>query len=106
MVFEIYGREVEPGDRLYIRMKVAKLLDGGELSIPLHVVAGEEEGPVLGLVAGNHGTEYYHNRVVRRAIEDADPSEMRGTLLAIPVANPRAFASMTRSRGGMIMSYA
>ena len=96
MVFEIYGREVEPGDRLYIRMKVAKLLDGGELSIPLHAVVGEEEGPVLGLVAGNHGTEYYHNRVVRRAIEEAVPSEMRGTLLAIPVANPRAFASMTR----------
>jgi len=96
MVFEIYGREVEPGGRLYLRMKVAKLLDGSELSIPLHVVEGEKEGPVLGLVSSNHGTEYYHNRILRRFVEEIDPSGLRGTILAIPVANPKAFASMTR----------
>ncbi len=55
------------------------------------------EGPVLGLVSSNHGAEYYHNRIVRRIVNEADPSELNGTILAIPVANPLAFAHGTRS---------
>ncbi len=94
---EICGKEVEPGERAYFGLKVAKNLDGSVLTIPLHVVRGEQEGPVLGLSSGIHGQEYYHNRIIRRMVTELDPSELRGTLLAIPVANPPAFAHDTRN---------
>jgi len=89
MSFKIYGENIEPGTRRFLRMKIARMLNGGNLSIPLHVIRGEE-GPVLGLVSSNHGAEYYHNRTVRRIVNETDPSEVKGTILAIPVANPLA----------------
>lgn len=91
MVLKILGNEIEAGSKAFFRLKVAKLLDGSELTIPLHVVIGEGQGPVLGLVSSVHGQEYYHNRIVRKIILETDPSKLKGTLLAIPVANPLAF---------------
>jgi hypothetical protein len=96
MVLRIYGKDIEPGTRHFCRLRVAQLLDGNELSIPLHVIRGREDGPTLGLFASIHGSEYYSNRIIRRIVNDADPHGMSGTILAVPVANPSAFSHMTR----------
>ncbi|MBA7610980.1 N-alpha-acetyl-L-2,4-diaminobutyric acid deacetylase [subsurface metagenome] len=90
------GEELEPGSRGYYRMKVATMLDGSDLTIPLHVVRGEGEGPTLGIMAGVHGTEYYQNRIIRRIVNETAPDEVSGTILAVPVANPLAFSHVSR----------
>ncbi len=95
-MFKIHGREVEPGTHEYFRLKVAAMLDGNDLSLPLHVIHGEEQGPVLGLFAAIHGTEYYQNRVIRRIVNETPPDALKGTILAVPVANPPAFSHVTR----------
>lgn len=92
----ICGEEIKPRSRSFFQLKVVELLDGSDLSIPLHVVCGSEQGPVLALLACVHGTEYYQNRIVRRIVSEILPDEIRGTILAVPVANPIAFAHMTR----------
>jgi predicted deacylase len=96
MSFKIYGENIEPGTRSFLQMKIARMLDGGDLCVPLHVIRGEGDGSVLGLVSSNHGAEYYHNRTVRRIVNETDPSEVKGTILVIPVANPLAFSHKTR----------
>jgi predicted deacylase len=96
MVLEIYGKKIEPNTKNYFQLKVAKLLDGNELKIPLHVIQGKGDGPVLGLFSSVHGAEYYQNRVVRRIVKETEPDELNGTILAVPVANPLAFSHTSR----------
>jgi len=92
----ICGEELEPGSTGFYRLKVATMLDGSDLTIPLHVINGEGKGPTLGVMAGVHGTEYYQNRVIRRIVNETAPDEVSGTILAVPVANPLAFSHASR----------
>lgn len=68
---------------------------GGPLQIPLVIVHGREDGPVLCLTAGVHATEYAPIDAVMRTVQALDPDVLRGTVLAVPVVNVRMFESRT-----------
>ena len=93
---EFFGKDIEPGSHEYLKLKVVTMLDGNDLYIPLHIIQGEEPGPVMGLFAAIHGSEYYQNRIIRRMVVDTKPDTIKGTILAVPVANPPAFSHTTR----------
>jgi predicted deacylase len=80
----------------YEKIPVTTLASGHELFIPLHRLEGRAPGPTLGLSALVHGDEPLTNEVVRRVLTSIDPSELRGTILAIPVVNSLAFESLSR----------
>jgi predicted deacylase len=44
-----------------------------------------------------HGSEFFSLEVIRRLVETVDPSELKGTILAVPVGNPVAFERHTRN---------
>jgi predicted deacylase len=92
----INGQSAEPGTRSIVRVPVTTRLDGSELQIPVHVVRGREDGPTLTLISGTHGGEWFSIEVIRRVVEQTDPGELRGTILAIPVANPVALEHFSR----------
>jgi predicted deacylase len=95
--YTIGSIEVERGQRGFTRLPVTTLLEGADLAIPLHVVHGAKEGPTLGLISGIHGPETFVIRILREIILALDPQELSGTVLAVPVANPVAFARAKRS---------
>jgi predicted deacylase len=80
----------------YEQIPVTMLASGRELFLPLHRLEGRSAGPTLGLSAVVHGDEPLTNEIVRRVLAEVDPAELRGTILAVPVANPLAFESLTR----------
>jgi uncharacterized protein len=80
----------------YEQIPVTTLASGRELFIPLHRLAGNASGPTLGLSAVVHGDEPLTNEVVRQVLTSIDPAELRGTILAVPIANPLAFEALTR----------
>jgi predicted deacylase len=94
--FVLFGQAVAPGSRAVLRRSVASLLVGGPLALVAHVVHGRSPGPVLGLVCGVHGPEHLPVWGVREALRDLSPEELRGTVVAVPVANPLAFAQGSR----------
>ena len=96
MPFLINGNTVQRGAKGYTQIKIAPMLDGNEIGIPVHILHGEKSGPTLGLFAGIHGSEYYQNRVIRRIVSETKPSKLRGTVVAVPVANPYAFSHTSR----------
>jgi predicted deacylase len=96
MPFLINRNTVQRGSKGYTRIKIAPMLDGNEISVPVHIVHGEKPGPVLGLFAGIHGSEYYQNRVIRRIVCETKPDKLIGTVVAVPVANPYAFSHASR----------
>jgi predicted deacylase len=80
------------------RLKLLVLSDLGEpLVLRALVAVGQAPGPTLLAVAGVHGDEYEGMAAVREVFAALDPATMSGSLLAIPVANPLAYAARTRS---------
>jgi predicted deacylase len=73
------------------RLPATYLASGQEISVPVTVVSGAETGPVLLVTGATHGTEVTGTRALLRLIKSLDPTAMRGTLVAVPVANPLAF---------------
>jgi predicted deacylase len=92
-------KAVSPGERAFFRVPVARRASGEQLAIGVHVARGAGDGPTLGLVAAVHGDAAYGSHVVRLALERLDVSSLRGTVIGVPVANPIAFESGTRTTG-------
>src|SRR5262249_42379040 len=61
------------------------------LTIPVAVVNGARQGPVLAIVAGSHGTEYASIIAVERLIRDLDPKSISGTVILVPLVNIPSF---------------
>ena len=66
-------------------------LEGGqEEPVACWVLQGRRPGPVLYVHSTQHGNEISGVEVVRRVAQSLDPRRLRGTLVAVPVANPLA----------------
>jgi predicted deacylase len=76
---------------------VTTLASGAELRLPLHTLRGAQPGPTLGLSALVHGNEPVPSiGIIRALLERIDPTELRGTVLAMPVLNPFGAAAQSR----------
>lgn len=95
--FRFQDLELSPGTRGRTRLAVGRLAGGYDLSLPLHVIHGVEPGPTLLTVGVVHGEEIFAIDAIRGALQSIDASGLRGTLLAVPVANPPALAGQTRN---------
>ncbi len=91
-------KKVPRGQRGHFVVPVARRIGGGTIDIHVHVVQGDRPGPTLGLIANIHGDAVYGARIVSTWLERAD-TDFAGTVIAIPVANPVAFESATRTTG-------
>ena len=67
--------------------------------VPVTVVRGRTEGPVLALVAGTHGSEVAPIVALQRLRGEVDPAALRGTLVLVHVANLPSFLHRTIYRG-------
>jgi predicted deacylase len=64
-------------------------------TIPISVVHGSQPGPVLALIAGNHGYEYAPIIALQRLLPQLDPKQMAGTVMMVHVANMPSFLRRT-----------
>lgn len=92
----IAGTVVDQGTRAVVPVRITEDLDGREIVVWVHAINGSAPGPVLGLIGTQHGDEWKNMDMIRHAIADLDPSEMKGAVLAVPVCNPPAFAQGER----------
>ena len=63
--------------------------------IPVSLVRGAADGPVLALIAGTHGYEYPGISALQRLRQSIDPSTLRGTLVLVHIANTPSFYGRT-----------
>jgi hypothetical protein len=96
-VVNVNGQTVSPGERRVIRVPVFTDLDGSEIALHIHAVVGASPGPVFALHAALHGSEWLSAEIVGQVLASLDPSEMSGTVLALPVGSPPTLASRTRN---------
>ncbi len=85
--FEIADQSVAPGARALIDLPMPKLSSHTSLSMPVHVIHGRRDGPVLFVSAAVHGDELNGVEIIRRLLETKAVAKLRGTLVAVPVVN-------------------
>lgn len=94
--FSIAGHRIAAGSKFSFELSVPDLYVHSNLSLPIHVVHGRKDGPVLFLSAAVHGDEIIGVEIIRRILASKQLSTMRGTLIAVPVVNIFGFLNQTR----------
>ena len=94
--FTLGKHQVPPGERLRIKLKVARLPTDTWLSLPVEVVHGAVPGPALWLTGAVHGDEVNGVEIISRVIGMVEPSTLRGTLVAVPIVNVFGFIGQDR----------
>jgi len=94
--FEIAGVQVKAGTRQTVEVPVAKLYTHTPLHIPVEVVHGRRDGPVMMVCGAIHGDEINGVEIIRRVLKNTALRHLRGTLLAVPIVNIFGFVQRTR----------
>ncbi len=88
----IGGVSIPKGKRKKIELPVAKLFDYTEMNIPVEVVRGKEDGPILFISAAIHGDEINGVEIIKRILAKKKTlSKLKGTLIAVPIVNVFGF---------------
>ncbi|MGW9717385.1 succinylglutamate desuccinylase/aspartoacylase family protein [Micrococcus aloeverae] len=85
--FAFGGVEVAAGRRHELSLPISQLVTGADVTLPVHVLHGREDGPTVWVSAAIHGDEVAGVEIVRRVLERLQPKHLRGTLLAVPIVN-------------------
>jgi uncharacterized protein len=74
----------------------SRLMEAGSApAIPVTTITGARAGPVLALVAGNHGYEYPPILALQRLRAQIDDARLAGTVILVHVANLPSFLGRT-----------
>lgn len=96
-VITIGTAETPPGATAFGALKVAELNDSSPVEVPVAIVNGRQEGPILWIQNAVHGDEYVSLGAIQRLLRELDPRALRGAVVAIPVANILAYRARQRS---------
>ena len=94
--FEIAGITVAPGSRTVVDLPMPKQSNHSNMNMPLHVIHGRRNGPVLFISAAIHGDELNGIEVIRRVLAHKSIAKIAGTLIAIPVVNSYGLIQQSR----------
>ena len=64
--------------------------------LPIMVVKGVKEGPVLGITAAVHGNELNGISTIFKLTQDIDPQKLSGTLVLVPISNVPGYLKKQR----------
>ncbi len=65
----------------------------GPIRLPVAIINGRSEGPVLCVTAGVHATEYPPIRAAMRLIQELNPEQLAGTVIVVPVVSMAMYQS-------------
>lgn len=94
--FEIGGVHIAPGEKKKVKLPLARLYTHTQMTIPVEVLHGEKAGARLFLSATLHGDEINGVEIIRQILDLIDVSQLRGTLVAVPIVNVFGFVYQSR----------
>ena len=93
---QLGGERIAPGKRQSILIPLPELYSHSPVSMPVHVVNGRKDGPVLFVSAAVHGDELNGVEIIRRLLHSPQVKSIRGALIAVPIVNVYGFVSRSR----------
>ncbi len=94
--FVIGDLDVPAGKAAIGEIPISRLVTGNRISIPINVLHGRNDGPVVWLSAAVHGDEIAGVEIIRRALLGIDPKSLAGTIVAVPIVNVHGFLNGDR----------
>lgn len=97
--FSIAGQELRRGSNRRVDLEFVRLPAQARQSIPVQVLVGADataSTPVVWLSGAIHGDELNGVEIISRVLARLDPSQMGGTVVAVPVVNIFGFAFQSR----------
>ena len=94
--FAIGGVRIRSGTVRALELPITRLVTGADVTLPVRVVHGREDGPRIWIDAAIHGDEVAGVEVVRQVMAGLDPKTFRGTLVAVPIVNVLGFMTGDR----------
>lgn len=94
--FAIGGVRVRAGSARSLELPITRLVTGGEVTLPVRIVHGRDDGPTVWINAAIHGDEVAGVEIVRQVMADLDPRTVRGTIVAVPIVNVLGFMNGDR----------
>ena len=95
-VIRIGDVEVAPGYRTQVDLPIADLSIHVPITMPVHIINGSGDGPVLFVAAAIHGDEINGVEVIRRIMKLAALRSLNGSLIAVPIVNVPGFLNLSR----------
>jgi len=89
--FNLGDTIVLPGETRHMRLPVSESYVSTPVEIPLTIINGIGEGPILMVTAASHGDECNGTAIVRHLVYGVDHSNLRGVLICAPVLNLPGF---------------
>ncbi|MCB2175261.1 MAG: succinylglutamate desuccinylase/aspartoacylase family protein [Actinomycetales bacterium] len=87
---------VRAGTAAEVGLLITRLVTGGDVTLPVRVVHGRLDGPVVWLDAAVHGDEVVGVEVIRQVLRTLQPKRLRGTVIAVPIVNVLGFMTGDR----------
>lgn len=94
--FAIGNVRVRAGSTKEVELPITRLVTGGDVSLPVRVLHGREDGPTVWVNAAIHGDEVLGVEVIRQVMATLSARTFRGTLVAVPVVNVLGFMTGDR----------
>jgi predicted deacylase len=94
--FAIGPVRVRAGHARELELPITRLVTGADVSLPVRVVHGREDGPTVWVNAAIHGDEVVGVEVIRQVMAGLDVPSFRGTLIAVPIVNVLGFMNGDR----------
>jgi len=91
--FKLGDVTVQPGQVGKGELGSVEMADSSRSPVPLIVVNGAKEGPILAVVCAIHGNELSAIGAFLEVVSSIDPKRLSGTLVGIPGGNPLAVRS-------------
>ncbi len=90
------GFKVAPGEHRSIEIPLSELYSHSPVSMPVYVINGKRDGPVLFVSAAIHGDEINGVEIIRRLLLQKNIYRIKGALIAVPVVNVYGFITQSR----------
>ena len=94
--FPIGPVRVRAGSARNVELPITKLVTGADISLPVRIVHGREDGPVVWIDAAIHGDEVAGIEVIHQVLDGLAATSLRGTLIAVPIVNVIGFLNGDR----------
>jgi len=91
------GVECRKGEIIKKRVPIGEYNDGTPITLPVMTITGQQDGPTVLLMSGDHGDEVTGTEILHQLIPLLKPSEVRGRIVLLPISGIQSFVS--RSRG-------
>jgi predicted deacylase len=92
----INSTEIKPGERTRINIDMGQIYDFTEVKMPVEIIRGKKDGPTLFVCSTIHGDEINGIEIVKRLLKSKSLTNIRGTLIAIPIVNVFGFNDRSR----------